>query len=68
MNQYIKEQLIEPLRRVAEKYPSLKREINELYSLAMSEIEDGGSIDHEIELALDEVEELIDNINERFEE
>jgi len=48
---YIQEQIV--------KYPSLKREIVELYDLAIMEIEEGSSIDNEISLCKDSIKELI---------
>jgi hypothetical protein len=40
-------------------HPNLKQEINEFYSLAQSEIADGGSEQHEIDLAMNDINELI---------
>lgn len=40
-------------------HPELKSEIYDLYVLCRTEIEDGGSESHEIELFMSDVEELI---------
>lgn len=39
--------------------PKLKNDIVDLLNLALMEIEDGASIEHEIELCMSDVEELI---------
>jgi hypothetical protein len=39
-------------------YPNLKEEILDFYYLAKDEIEEGGSERHEIELAINSIEEL----------
>jgi hypothetical protein len=43
----------------AKKCPSLKEEIQDFLDLAISEIEEGGSMYHEISLCMADVEELI---------
>ncbi len=48
---YIQEQIV--------KYPSLKQQIIELYELAITEIEDGNSVDNEIYLCEEGIKELI---------
>jgi hypothetical protein len=48
-------------QEVVEKYPSLRSEIMEFYALAQMEVEDGGSVEHECELAISDIEELINN-------
>ena len=48
-------------QEVVEKYPSLGSEIMEFYALAQMEVEDGESEDHECELAVSDIEELINN-------
>jgi hypothetical protein len=40
-------------------YPHLKDEFYDLYSLCLSEIEEGGSERHEIELCINDIEETI---------
>ena len=40
-------------------YSNLKNEIMGLYELAVTEIEDGASVSHEIDLCMSDVEELI---------
>lgn len=42
------------------KYPDLRSDIRGLYRLCLDEIEDGGSVEHEIELCINDIEELID--------
>ena len=53
------ENLRKYLRECIEKHPHLKSEILELESLCESEIEEGGSESHEIELCKNSVNELI---------
>ena len=48
-------------QEVVEKHPSLRSEIMEFYALAQMEVEDGGSVEHECELAISDIEELINN-------
>lgn len=43
-----------------QKYPHLKDEVVDLYELCLSEIEEGGSTTHEIELCLSDIQDLID--------
>lgn len=44
--------------RIIKAKPELKSEISELYYLAVSEVEEGGSEMHECELALNDMLEL----------
>jgi len=47
----------------AKEYPNLSDDIHSFYDLAEMEIEDGGSIAHECELALNDINQLIkDNL------
>jgi hypothetical protein len=46
------------------KYPQLNDEIRDLYFLAVTEVEDGESEAHECELAISDIDELI-NTNEK---
>jgi hypothetical protein len=46
-------------QEVVEKYPSLGSEIMGFYALAQMEVEDGGSVEHECELAVSDIEDLI---------
>ena len=41
------------------KYPSLKDEVNDLFQLMRDEIEEGGSVDHEINLFIGSCEDLL---------
>jgi len=47
-----------------EEYPNLKSEITDFYFLAMDEIYDGGSENHEVELAINSINQLIQETNE----
>lgn len=47
------------INKKIEENPELKEEIFDFYSLCRTEIEDGGSEPHEIELCISSVEELI---------
>lgn len=46
-------------KETIEKYPQHRKEIVGLYNLCKDEIEEGGSTEHEIELCLNEINELI---------
>ena len=46
----------------AEKYPSMENEIHGFYDLAQMEVEDGGSEDHECELAVSDINDLINGL------
>jgi hypothetical protein len=54
---YLAELKAEAIRIIKAK-PELKSEIQELYSLAISEIEEGGSESHECDLAYSDMLEL----------
>lgn len=41
-------------------HPELRSDIRDLYRLCLDEIEDGGSVEHEIELCINDIDELID--------
>ena len=45
----------------ANQYPELSNEIDTFYDLAVMEIEDGASVEHECELAVSDIEELINS-------
>ena len=53
---------VEALKIIKEK-PELKSEIQDLYSLSISEIEEGGSEMHECQLAYNDMLELIETEN-----
>ena len=42
-------------------YPELANEIDTFYDLAQMEVEDGASVEHECELAISDIENLINN-------
>ena len=42
-------------------YPELSNEIDTFYDLAKMEVEDGGSVEHECELAISDIEDLINS-------
>ena len=42
-----------------EMHPNLKQEINDFYSLAQTEIADGNSEQHEIDLAINDINDII---------
>ena len=46
-------------------YPNIKEEILDFYYLAKDEIEDGGSEIHEINLAINSINEFIGEVNEQ---
>ena len=41
-------------------YPELRSDVMGLYTLCLSEIEEGGSPDHEIQLCLEDIRQLIE--------
>lgn len=45
--------------RIIKEVPDLKDEVIDLFELAMTEIEEGGSESHECQLAINEMEELV---------
>ena len=51
-------------KETIDKHPHLTNEIRDLFSLAVSEIEEGGSEVHECSLAIQDIEELINEQNE----
>lgn len=52
---------------IGTKYPQLKGTINELYSLAKSEVEEGGSVNNEIELAYSSLKEHAEEMGIKLE-
>lgn len=57
------EELRNYCREVISKYPLIREEVEDLYTLCMTEIEDGGSTTHEIELCMSDIQELINDLN-----
>ncbi len=51
-------------KEMIDKHPHLTNEIRDFFSLAVSEIEEGGSEVHECSLAIQDIEELISEQNE----
>ena len=47
---------------IIEKFPQHKEEVQASYQLALDEIEDGGSISHEISICLSDIDQIINNI------
>jgi hypothetical protein len=45
--------------RIIKEIPSLEDEVRDLFELAMTEIEEGGSESHECQLAINDMEELV---------
>jgi hypothetical protein len=45
---------------VIENHPSIKEQVIDLFALCVSEIEEGGSESHEVELCLSDIDELIE--------
>jgi hypothetical protein len=52
-------QLKQYCKETISQHPSLKEEIIELLNLAISEIEEGGSKEHEIELCILDIKSII---------
>lgn len=59
------EQFIEYVRKAMKENANLKKEIREIYQLAIDEIDDGGSPTHEYGLAIISIDELIEEANEK---
>ena len=53
------EQLREWVSDKMAKHPEVRSDIRELYQLCLDEIEYGGSVEHEIELCVNDIEELL---------
>ena len=53
------QELIKFALGVIEKHPEHKREIIDLLNLCVTEIQDGGSREHECQLCRNEIEELV---------
>lgn len=51
--------LIDYANGVIAKYPQLKGDIDGLIELCVTEIEEGGSVTHEIQLCWNDIEELV---------
>lgn len=50
--------------RIIKEIPALDHEIRDLFELAMTEIEEGGSESHECQLAINDMEELVKEYRE----
>ena len=57
-----KEAFINYAVKVGRDYPELREEIQDTFELALSEIEDGGSPEHEWELAEGHIAELVEDL------
>lgn len=53
-------ELVSYAKNVAAQYPDLKEEILGLVDLCESEIEEGGSVDHELHLCKTDIDELVE--------
>lgn len=53
LRKYCKEVIID--------YPKIESDIVELFTLCVSEIEEGGSESHEVELCIGDIEQLIED-------
>lgn len=51
--------LMEWAKQKAKACPNLSEEINDLVQLAIDEIDQGGSVSHEINLCMSDIEELV---------
>lgn len=56
LERYVKEYIIQ--------HPKLEDEIIDLYTLCLAEIEEGGSVEHEIQLCETSIEQLIEEKDE----
>lgn len=55
------ERLIEYAKETIKKHPELLHEINDLIQLCKDEIEQGESPEHEIQLCIEDIRQLIEN-------
>lgn len=55
----MKKQLTDYAKEMMVKYPNHKSEIQDIYSLCMDEIEEGGSVEHECQLAMEDIRQLV---------
>ena len=55
-------QLKEHSQGIIQNHPILKDEVVELFELAMTEIEEGGSESHECQLAINDMDELVNEM------
>ena len=60
--EYLKKYCIEKIK----KYPSIKSEIREIYHLAMCEIKEGESETNEVNLAINDIDELIKELEDYY--
>lgn len=44
---------------ISRQHPELREDVIDIYTLAMDEIENEGSVSHEIEMAVNDIESLI---------
>ena len=51
--------LLEKCKEAAKKRSELRQDIMKLYVMAQDEVDEGGSEDHEVELALEDLKALI---------
>ena len=56
-------ELLETCKEAVKKYPHREKEIQELYYMADEEIEEGGSEEYEVELALGSLKEIEEEEN-----
>ena len=49
------------VRESVKLHPQHEEEIKSLFDLCLDEIEEGGSVDHEVSLCISDIEELIGN-------
>lgn len=54
--------LLKYCKKMMVKYPSLQEDIIDFYLMARGEINDGGSVAHECDLAYNSIEELIEDL------
>ena len=57
------EELVKYCLEVIAKHPELEEEVNDFFQLCQDEIEQGGSKQHEIDLCIGSIEELIEENN-----
>ena len=55
-------ELINHIKELISKYPHFKGDLIDIYQMAKDEIEEGGSEHHEIELAVESINELIGEV------
>ncbi len=58
--------LIDYAKEFIAKHPRFKEEVNDLVRLCYNEIEEGGSVEHEIDLAINSIDQLLEEDDDDY--